>query len=97
MDAQSYYDNEISAFRKIESNPNIIKYHGSFKRGDVFNLILEYADKKSLRDFYFREAPPSRPEHIIQLWDKLFHLIHALRGIHTVKPSGPPGPEIFQG
>ena len=97
LDAQSYYDNEISAFRKIESNANIIKYYGSFKRAGKFNLILEYADKKSLEDFFFREVPPSRPEHILLLWDRLFQLIDALRGIHTVKPSGLPGPGIFQG
>jgi len=100
VDARTYYENETAAFNKVGSGPssdnNIIKHYGSFIRGDTFNLLLEYADKGTLRKVFAEEAPTSS-ENIIRFWEQIFKLMHSLDCIHKVKSFVPGGPQIFQG
>ena len=87
----------MKAFNKIGSNSNIIGYYGSFRRGDTFNVILEYADRGNLKEFFQHQDPPSTAESIIQFWQGLFKLIYALRAVHNVEQFSKYGPRIFQG
>lgn len=84
FNAQRDYDHETSAFKKIGAHKDIIGYYGSFTRGDTFNVILEYADKGTLQEYFDRQLPPSTGDNIIRFWQALFQLIGALWKIHTV-------------
>ena len=75
---------EISGFRSLKHPDSIVRFCGSFIRGDDFNILLEYPDKGSLEDFFQRETPPSRGVDIIKFWEGLFKLLEALKSIHTV-------------
>lgn len=97
-DARRYYENETAAFDKVGSkSDNLIKYYGSFIHGSTFNLLLEYADKGTLRRVFEEEDPPTSSENIIQFWEELFKLMSSLSCIHAVEPFAPGGPQIFQG
>jgi serine/threonine protein kinase len=99
LDAQTYYDNETSAFNLIGSNSHIIGFYGSFTRNGTFNVLLEYADKGTLKEYLENQAlvAPTNGEDITQLWEALFKLIHALKCIHMVDNPSAAGPQIFQG
>lgn len=49
------------------------------------NIILEYADKGSLEDFFRNESAPSRGIDIIKFWESMFQLIKGLKAIHSVR------------
>jgi hypothetical protein len=82
-DAEDHYKQEVNGYRTLKNPTSIINFYGSYTHGDVCNIILEYADKGSLEEFYQRESPPSRGEDIIKFWDRLFQLIKALKVIHS--------------
>lgn len=96
-EAEIYYNTEVAAFMNIGVTSNIIKFHGSFTRGDSYNVLLEYADKGNLADYFKNESPPSEGEEIIQFWEAMFMLIDALRRIHQVGPGDSDEPGVFQG
>ncbi|KFY93298.1 hypothetical protein V500_03785 [Pseudogymnoascus sp. VKM F-4518 (FW-2643)] len=96
-EAKRYYNTEVAAFRNIGLNSNIIEFHGSFTRGDSYNVLLEYADKGNLADYFENESPPSEGEEIIQFWEAMFTLIGALQRIHQVGSGGSDEPGVFQG
>ena len=50
LDAQTYYDNETSAFNLIGSNSQIIGFYRNFTRNGTLNVLLEYADKETLKE-----------------------------------------------
>ena len=114
-DAQSYYYSEIDAFRRLQDSDtpcdNIIGYHGSFIKGDTYNVLLEYADGNGAKDengadghtleHYFQSInPPTSGPDILMFWTRLFDVIQGLRCIH-VSGAGDiesaDGPPIFQG
>lgn len=96
-EAESYYNTEVAAFRHLGINPSIIKFHGSFARGDNYNVLLEYADKGTLADYFKNEMPPSDGDEIIRFWEAMFKLLDALRRIHEVGADDTDGPRVFQG
>lgn len=84
--AKLFYSNKIQAFRKVDNargnrKSNIIGFRGSFTRGDSYNLLLEYADQKTLED-YFKREPPTESEDIIRFWEELFEIVFAVNIIH---------------
>jgi serine/threonine protein kinase len=95
-DAEIYYDNETAAFNTIGSNSHIISYYGSFTKNGTFNVVLEHADKGTLKDFFEKQLAPTSGPKIIKFWQGLFNLLDALRSIHSVEPFAS-GPQIFQG
>ncbi len=44
-------DNEIKFLLNCKGHPNIVQYHGSEKRGDVYLLALELCHEKTLKDW----------------------------------------------
>ena len=76
---------------------NIIGYHGCFIHNGTYNVILEFADKGTLEEYFAREAPPTSGEDIIAFWRGIFGIIGALVSIHGIPYGDLDGPQIFQG
>jgi serine/threonine protein kinase len=88
----------VEAFRRLQQyghTSGIIGFHGSFTRGDTHNVLLEFADKGTLEDYFRTQIPPVDPEDIINFWQALFKILDALRHIHQLDGTG--GPLIFHG
>ena len=100
-DAQAYYENEVNGFLNLNvrgrSNVNIIGFHGSFIWHGTYNVLLEYADRGTLEQYFSTTEPPSRGEDIIDLYRGLFKLVLALHAIHGVQPSDSAPASRFQG
>ncbi|EPE26730.1 Protein kinase-like (PK-like) [Glarea lozoyensis ATCC 20868] len=85
-DAQSYYETEVDAFRRLEwerpYNPHLIAFYGSYIHKGTYNVILEYADQGSLENYFQRTSPPWKSNDIINFWTSLFGILKALECIH---------------
>jgi serine/threonine protein kinase len=81
---EACYNKKISGFRSLRQADSVIKFYGSYIYRDSYNILLEFADKGSLEDYFRRESPPSRGEDIIKFWERLFQLIKVLKAIHFV-------------
>lgn len=79
------YREEVNGFRSTKNVDSIINYYGSYIHGQEFNILLEYADRGNLEDYFKRETPPSRGFDIVRFWESLFQLIDGLRVIHSVR------------
>jgi serine/threonine protein kinase len=84
-DGEPRYNQKISGFRSVRQADSIIKFYGSYIHADNYNILLEFADKGSLEDFFKRESPPSRGGDIIKFWEGLFQLIKGLKAIHSAR------------
>ena len=84
-EGEDRYKEEVDGFRSVRDTDSIIRFHGSYIHGDEFNVLLEFADKGTLEDYFRRETPPTRGVDIIRLWDGLFQLIKGLKAIHSVR------------
>lgn len=60
----------------------MIGFYGGFRHGDRYNIILEFADKGTLEDYFKKITPPTTGEEIITFWEHLFNLIEALLFVH---------------
>ena len=81
-------------------NANIIGFHGSFVRDGTYNVLLEYADRGTLEQYFDTIQPPSSRQDIIQFWGGLLKTLGALVAIHSVPPSDSAASSdasIFQG
>lgn len=74
-----------SAPRERIQSSNLIRPIGSFIHGDDFNVLLEYADKGSLEDYFQKETPPSRGIDIIKFWEGLFLLVRTHSSFPVIK------------
>lgn len=84
--AEIDYKQEVNGFRSVKQSESIIKFYGSFIQGDDYNILLEFADRGSLEQYFEKESPPSRGADIIKFWEALFQLIKGLKAIHSVRP-----------
>lgn len=91
-DAENQYTQEVQGYRKVGYAASVIGFYGSYIHGDSYNILLEFADKGNLEEYFRNESPPSNREDIVKFWEGLFQLIKALRAIHSTD-AGP----IFQG
>ncbi|KAH6674263.1 hypothetical protein B0J14DRAFT_35422 [Halenospora varia] len=85
--AEIDYKQEVNGFRSVKQSESIIKFYGSFIQGDDYNILLEFADRGSLEQYFEKESPPSRGVDIIKFWEALFQLIKGLKAIHSVRPA----------
>src|SRR6266536_561883 len=88
-EGEAHYKQEVDGFRSVKHADSIIRFYGSYKQGDEFNVLLEFADKGSLEECFQRESPPSRGVDIIKFWENLFQLIKGLKAIHSVREYVP--------
>ncbi|CAG8948909.1 hypothetical protein HYFRA_00002035 [Hymenoscyphus fraxineus] len=81
-DSQMYYEKETKAFETIGSDAHIVRYFGSFKRGNSLNVLLEYADKGTLDEFFEKQHHPTSGLKIIRFWEEMFKITRALAKLH---------------
>ena len=90
-DAERYYNNEVKGFIDLSNggahNASIVGFHGSFVWNGTYNVLLEYADRGTLAQFFDAVQPPSSGEDLFKLWRGIFRLLGALVAIHSVQPS----------
>lgn len=90
-DAERYYNNEVKGFLDLSNggahNASIVGFHGSFVWNGTYNVLLEYADRGTLAQFFDAVQPPSSGEDLLKLWREIFRLLGALAAIHSVQPS----------
>ena len=67
------------------NHPNIIKYHGHYVDEGVFCLVLEYADKGTLKDAMVRAGP--NPSAEIDVWMFIRDMSDALKHLHSMSPQ----------
>ncbi|KAH8815557.1 hypothetical protein F5884DRAFT_182287 [Xylogone sp. PMI_703] len=79
------YEDEVIGFRSVRSVDGVIKFYGSYSHGDECNILLEYADKGSLEEYFKTQNPPSKAIDIIKFWERLFQLVRGLKGLHAVR------------
>jgi len=100
-DAEAECKKEDGAFERLANIHNqvrsgttgnresaIIGFYGSFEQGDKHNIILEYANKGTLEDYFKRESPPSTAQAIYCYWGALLMLGEALAAIHSQTIDG---------
>ncbi|RKF56173.1 putative protein kinase-like [Erysiphe neolycopersici] len=85
--AHSSYIMQVNAFRSIKNADGVLKFFGSFEYRGQSHILLEFADKGTLRDFFRTEVPPTRGDHIIDFWDNILQLTKGLKAIQSVKGS----------
>lgn len=78
------YRQEVKNFSSSKHSESIIRFYGSYTHGSEYNILLEYADKGSLVEYFQKQTPPSRGKDTIKFWDGLFQLIKALKAIHSI-------------
>lgn len=92
--ARAYFENEVNAFKKLSRSDgydnSIIKFHGNYTQGNTHNILLEYADKGDLEEYFWRELPPTLSEEIGEFWKEMFSILDALKTIHNVGDEGLP-------
>jgi len=102
-EASTYYYNEVEAFRRLKpprgsSDPNIIHFFGSFIQNGTYNVILAFADKGTLEEYFKTVLPPTSGRDIEHFWATLCGVLKALIHIHEVDVQNPLlGPAILQG
>jgi hypothetical protein len=83
--AEHCYNQKINGFRSVRQADSVIKFYASYIHGENYNILLEFADKGSLEEYFRRESPPSRGGDIIKFWEALFQLIKGLKAIHSAR------------
>ena len=92
-DAKEQHLAESQAFMNLRHDdkptPCVIGYYGSFINidDDVYNIILEFADRGNLEDYMKAVEPPSSVADMVEFWDRLFSITHGLAFIHGT-PGG---------
>jgi len=62
----------------------IIRFFGSYRHGNTFHIILEYANQGTLEDFFQNVTPPTNPDDIYVFWCNILQLLCALTTLHNV-------------
>jgi serine/threonine protein kinase len=79
-------------------DPNIIQFYGSFTQNGTYNVILAYADKATLEEYFRTVLPPTSGPDIEHFWASLCGIFKALIHIHDVDGQNTMGgPQILQG
>ncbi|KAF2687076.1 kinase-like protein [Lentithecium fluviatile CBS 122367] len=80
-----HYD-EVQAYKDMRTEhdvmSNMVRFFGSWKQGHTYYMLLEYADGGTLESFLQDTAPPTKREHIIMFWERMFDLIKLIARIH---------------
>jgi serine/threonine protein kinase len=102
-DAKAYYENEVEAFKRLRpprgwEDPHIIHFYGSYIQNSTYNVILDFADKGNLEEYFQKTFSPASGSDIEHFWASICGIFKALIHIHTVKCQNTlGGPQVFQG
>ena len=99
--AKQQYEAEREAFSNLcragVSSNFIIACYGSFIYGDTYNLVLEYADRGNLEDFWKTTGKPESFEDKLKFWDGMTNLSHGLATIHGTRDTALHGMHLLLG
>ena len=94
----------MRSFRSLSELPadlrnGIIGFYGGFQHGDVYSIILEYANEGTLEQFFQSQDTPSCGEDLIALWTSWVGVVKGLVSIHEQQRDSrhPPGFQVLQG
>ncbi|KAI9713239.1 MAG: hypothetical protein M1820_001225 [Bogoriella megaspora] len=89
---------ESEAFAQLKKSISweehaIVRFLGSFEKGQLHHTILEYANKGTLENYWQKQRPPKQKfdrqdevaSRTIASWDNALQLLRALDGIHNVE------------
>ena len=62
---------------------NIIEYYGSFVRDNTYNIILEYADRRTLEDYMQNTHEPTSINDIMIFYRRFLSIMHGIVQIHN--------------
>ncbi|OCL10566.1 kinase-like protein [Glonium stellatum] len=100
-DADTRYRKELAAFIHLrnmqQSTRSVIQFYGSFKHRGTYNLILEYADKGTLEQYFETTERPSSGPEIRKFWESILQLAKGLSRIHEVEATDPNDSEVVHG
>jgi serine/threonine protein kinase len=80
------YHDEVNVYKAMSAeNPvldNMVRFYGSWRQGDTYNILLEYVDGGTLESFLERTHPPTALRDIVTLWEKFCALASLIALIH---------------
>jgi len=74
---------EVEAYQKLSNCLQITEYYGNFTHNGTKYVLLEFADKGTLEEYFKDTPPPSTPEDINAFWRSLFDITKALYRVHS--------------
>ncbi|PSN67390.1 hypothetical protein BS50DRAFT_553398 [Corynespora cassiicola Philippines] len=81
--------NEVKAYRALGEQPdtsqNLAFFHGSWKQGDTYFMLLEYVEGGTLEKYIEKTRPPSKTHDMITLWENLSGLCKILCCLHSIR------------
>ncbi|KAI8654030.1 Protein kinase domain-containing protein [Fusarium sp. Ph1] len=89
-DMEKLYRAEANVYARLSqksaAQETITKHYGSFsfEETDTRIIVLEYAAKGSLLDFFKNTLPPVTPEEFKLLWRAMFALLTGLYALHNL-------------
>ncbi|KNG49609.1 mitosis inhibitor protein kinase swe1 [Stemphylium lycopersici] len=88
-----YHQNEVHAYKLLSRHNDIAKhiahFHGSWKQGDWYNLLLEYVEGNTLEEM-FKEEHPTSEDDMLKFWTNCVGIFNPLLRIHYLgDPSNP--------
>ena len=81
-----------------DNGESVVAFYGSFKTKGTYNVLLEFADRGTLEDYFHSARPPSTADDILMFYERFFQVNKALTRIHELKPEKDvKGFDILQG
>lgn len=83
----------MHAYKLLSRHNDIAKhiahFHGSWKQGDWYNLLLEYVEGNTLEEM-FKEEHPTSEDDMLKFWTNCVGIFNPLLRIHYLgDPSNP--------
>lgn len=80
------YDDERKAYEalcgKLE-HPNVLRYLGSFRCGQTFSILLEFAEEGTMDDLFQRNVTPHTYDEFRAFWKSIIRLVEGVEMVHT--------------
>src|ERR1700679_361555 len=79
------FDAELEALAALSRRPSqhIVQCMGSYVQGNNYNLILEYANRGSLKEYLQSSSPPCSAPNLLHFWNSMVGLLEGLHQIHN--------------
>lgn len=99
-DGKRYHDVETNAFKKLGhtglESSHVVGYYCSYKHGERYYALLEYADKDTLEHFIQHQQRPILKAEIVAFWNSVLHVMEAIVKIHDLDPDDGDDSEPFR-
>ncbi|KAJ3578538.1 hypothetical protein NPX13_g2029 [Xylaria arbuscula] len=78
------YNSERNAFHGLRDEENMIKYLGTVKRAQSYDILLEFGED-DLNQYFVVHSPPALGQEIIDFWENLLQVVDALQRVHSLE------------